>query len=72
MTSTDNSFVLCINSTDAEDLEKGKVYRVVADAVAESEGMLRVVDDSQEDYLYPADYFVVLDLPQRARDALAA
>lgn len=64
-------YVLCIDSRSTEDLEKGKVYRSIPDTTAEAEGMLRVIDESQEDYLYPAEYFVELQLPQRAIDALA-
>jgi len=33
--------------------------------------MLRVIDESAEDYLYPEDFFVTLDLPQKAREALS-
>jgi hypothetical protein len=37
---------------------------VLADADAEQDGDLRVIDESGEDYLYPADYFVILELPR--------
>jgi len=57
-------FVLCIRSNGAEDLEPRKVYQVLPDRTASSEGMLRVIDDSGEDYLYPADYFTPVRLPQ--------
>ncbi len=72
MPTSQERFVLCIDSRGTEDLEKGKVYRSIPDATAEAEGMLRVIDESEEDYLYPAEYFVELQLPQRAIDALAA
>lgn len=39
---------------------------------AAQEGYLRVVDESGEDYLYPESYFVLVDLPQKAQDALLA
>jgi hypothetical protein len=64
-------FALCIDTSGAEDLEKGKVYQVLPDSTAEKEGMLRVIDESTEDYLYPCTFFVALDLPRKARDALA-
>jgi hypothetical protein len=64
------AFVLCIENRDSEDLEKGKVYAVIPDAKAKHEGYLRVVDESGEDYLYPDSYFVPVDLPAKARDAL--
>jgi len=63
-------FALCIESRDCDDLEKGKVYQILPDDFAEQDGYLRVVDESIEDYLYPESYFVVLDLPQKAQDAL--
>jgi len=63
-------FALCIDPSGAEDLEKGKVYQVLPDATAEKEGLLRIIDESAEDYLYPSACFVALDLPQKARDAL--
>jgi len=63
-------FALCIENRDCDDLEKGKVYRVVIDRDAIQEGYLRIIDESAEDYLYPAAYFVPLDLPQEVRNAL--
>jgi len=54
---------LCVENTGAEDIEKGKTYRVLPDADAESEGYLRVVDDSGEDYLYPRSYFTIAQKP---------
>jgi len=65
-------FVLCIENRECEDLEKGKVYRLLPDAKAKREGYVRVVDESGEDYLYPESYFVAVDLPDKAREALNA
>ena len=65
------TFVLCIDSRDCDDLEKGKVYRRVPDATAKRDGYLRV-DESGEDYLYPEVYFVTVRVPAAARDALSA
>ena len=65
-------YVLCIENKDCEDLEKGKVYPVLADAKAKRDGYLRVVDESGEDYLYPDSYFVSVEIPAKARDALRA
>jgi hypothetical protein len=64
------TFALCINNRDCEDLEKGKVYQVIKDERAAKEGYLRVVDESTEDYLYPSSYFVAIELPKKAEDAL--
>jgi hypothetical protein len=63
-------FALCIDPGGSDDLEKGKVYQVLQDPDAEAESMLRVIDESAENYLYPAEFFVILDLPKRAREAL--
>ncbi len=65
-------FVLCIEDTDCDDLEKGKVYALRPDAKAKHEGYVRIVDESGEDYLYPETYFVAIDIPAKARDALSA
>ena len=63
-------FALCIENRDCDDLEKGKVYRVLPDDTAAQESYLRVVDESSEDYLYPESYFVLLELPSKAQEAL--
>ncbi|MCK8604173.1 hypothetical protein [Desulfoferrobacter suflitae] len=64
------SFVLCIEDRDCEDLEKRKIYRVLPDNDAEAEGYLRIIDESGEDYLYPRSYFVSIQLPREAQEAL--
>ena len=64
------SFALCVENRDCEDLEKGKVYRRLPDNDAKQEGYLRIVDESTEDYLYPESYFVLLELPKKAQEAL--
>ena len=56
-------FVLCIRNDGAEDLEQRKVYQVLSDRSAAREGYVRVIDESGEDYLYPAEYFVPVKLP---------
>jgi hypothetical protein len=58
-------FAICIdNSHYPESLELHKVYRVISDEDAERDDDLRVIDESGEDYLYPADYFLLVNLPQ--------
>ena len=65
-------FVLCINNDSYESsLEPRKVYRVVDDAKAEAKELLRVIDESGEDYLYPADIFVPVEIPEKAAPAFA-
>ena len=58
-----SKFVLCIRNDGADDLEPRKVYQVLSDRMAERDGFARVIDESGEDYLYPADYFVPVRLP---------
>lgn len=65
-------FAICVESKDCEDLEKGKVYPVLPDVKSKKEGYIRVVDESGEDYLYPEAYFVFVELPRKAKDALSA
>ncbi len=66
-------FLLCVkNDAYPASLEVRKVYRALPDAAAALKGFVRVVDESGEDYLYPADHFVAIDLPQAAVDALLA
>lgn len=64
-------FALCIENRECDDLEKGKVYVILPDASAKKDGYLRVEDESGEDYLYPESYFVPLDLPSKAKEALS-
>ncbi len=66
----ETQFVLCIRNEDCDDLETRKIYRVVPDESAAIEGYIRVIDESGEDYLYPQDYFVPIELPQAAQKAL--
>ena len=57
-------FAICIrNAGYPVSLELGKVYPVIADDAAEEDGMLRIVDESGEDYLFDSGRFVVISLP---------
>lgn len=67
---TESRFVLCIRNEDCDDLEPRKIYQVLPDESSVADGYIRVIDDSGEDYLYPQDYFVPIDLPQAAQKAL--
>ncbi len=64
-------FVVCINNTDyPASLELHKIYRVVPDDEAKANGDLRVVDESREDYLHPASYFVAIEVPHTLEKSL--
>ena len=65
-------FAVCIANSGDEDLQVCKVYRILADAKAAEVGCLRVIDESGEDYLYPAARFLVLELPEAVRERLLA
>jgi hypothetical protein len=71
MKRTEPQFVVCIKNKDyPASLELRKLYRVIADAEAAKHQQLRVVDESGEDYLYPEEYFVPVQLPQAAERAV--
>ncbi len=72
MPTREKGFAICVENRGAEDLDIRKVYRVLHDKDAETTGYVRVIDESGEDYLYPADYFVFVDLPQKAKRAWRA
>lgn len=64
-------FVMCVtNGGSAASLEKRKVYAVLPDSTAAKRGLMRVIDESGEDYLYPKGYFVPVTLPQSAHKAV--
>lgn len=56
------TFAVCVANDDCDDLSAGMVYRVLPDPPAAVEGLLRVIDDSGEDYLYPAHRFVIVEV----------
>ena len=58
-----SNFVLCIRSEGSDDLESRKVYQALPDRAAVRHGYTRVIDESGEDYLYPAEYFVPVRFP---------
>ncbi len=64
-------FVLCVhNNGNVASLELFKLYRVLPDLSAAKHHLLRVVDESGEDYLYPDSYFVKIAVPQAAKSYL--
>ena len=64
-------FMLCVDNRSYEaSLEMRKIYEVLADKGAERHHQMRVIDESGEDYLYPADYFAPLRLPSATKEKL--
>jgi len=66
-------FALCIDNTDYQaSLIPGKVYRVLRDPRAAGDDLLRIVDESGEDYLYHKSHFVLVDFPAAVRKKILA
>ncbi len=63
-------FAICLKNKGCEDLIVRRVYQVLPDEGAEKKALLRIIDESGEDYLYPASYFFFVDLPQKIERAL--
>jgi hypothetical protein len=65
-------FAVCVANDGCDDLTTGMLYRVLPDAAGSEENLLRIVDDSGEDYLYPANRFVVVRVPRSEEQRLLA
>ena len=64
-------FVICIgNSGYAASLEPRKIYECLPDDAAEAHQLIRVIDESGEDYLFPASLFIAIDLPKNVQLAI--
>jgi hypothetical protein len=64
-------FVVCLrNEGYVASLELHKIYRIIPDLDAEKDGDLRIVDESGEDYLYPKDWFVPIEVPKAVEASL--
>ena len=66
------SLAVCIDNGKyyLASLELFKIYRILPDARAAEDDHLRVIDESGEDYLYPAEWFVPIDVPEAVEQAL--
>ena len=70
-TTTAAEYVVCVENVDYPvSLELHKIYRALPDEDALAAGDLRVVDESGEDYLFPATALVAISLPERVRSSL--
>jgi len=66
-------FVICVgNDGYSVSLEKRKIYVALRDLAAEKRGLLRIVDESGDDYLYPKAFFRPIALPEAVRKAVLA
>ena len=65
--------VVCIKNRGYDaSLERRKIYQALPDSKAAKHGLIRVVDESGEDYLYPESFFAPIELPQTIRRAVIA
>lgn len=65
-------YAVCVRNDDyPASLELRKLYPVLEDSFAADHGMIRVIDESGEDYLYPDEFFVRVELPGSIEKALA-
>ena len=63
--------LICVDNSGYEaSLERRKIYEAVADSASAQKGLLRVIDESGEDYLYPESMFVEASLPAAIRRAV--
>ncbi len=70
---TQTQFALCIdNSGHDVSLVPGKVYRILPDPRAGKDELVRIVDESGEDYLYHKDHFAFVDFPPAVKKKLLA
>jgi hypothetical protein len=71
MTTQEPRFAVCVRNEGYEaSLELHKIYRIVPDIEADKEGDVRVIDESGEDYLYPAEWFVAIEVPEAVQHSL--
>jgi hypothetical protein len=64
-------FAVCVKNDGYEAaLERNKLYVLLPDREADRHGDVRVIDESGEDYLYPADWFVAIDVPKAVQTSL--
>ncbi len=67
-----SKFVICIENSDyPASLEKRKIYEVLPDEDAERIRHIRIIDESGEDYLYPASCFIDANLSKETRAAVS-
>jgi len=66
-----SKFVICLNNQGYEaSLEVGKLYRLIDDEEAQVNGLIRVIDESGEDYAFSVQRFYAVELPQNVEKAL--
>ncbi|MGD1074010.1 MAG: hypothetical protein ABSB15_28195 [Bryobacteraceae bacterium] len=70
---TTKPFALCVDNDGYQaSLIPGKVYRIISDAPAAKSDLIRVVDQSGEDYLFHKSHFVFVDFPPAIKKKILA
>ena len=73
MKQTAKPFALCLeNEGNEASLILGKVYRIVSDARAAKDDLVRIIDESGDDYLFDKTQFAFVDFPQAVRKKILA
>ncbi len=73
MKATTKPFALCIDNTGYQaSLIPGKVYRILPDPIAAKDDLVRMIDESGEDYLYHKSHFVFVDFPPAVKKKILA
>jgi hypothetical protein len=68
---TEMEFVVCLKNEGYEaSLELHKIYRVLPDPGAEKDDDIRIIDESGEDYLFPKEWFVSIEVPEAVEASL--
>ena len=71
MSENARQFAVCVrNDEHEESLELRKIYEVLEDVSAAKHHMIRVIDEEGEDYLYPKDWFLPIQLPHNIEEAI--
>ena len=71
MSETVRQFAVCVrNEEHEESLELRKIYEILDDPIAAKHNMIRVIDEEGEDYLYPRNWFLPIQLPHNIEEAI--
>ena len=63
-------FALCLENSDCDDLELNKIYPIIEAETNDPETYLRIVDESEEDYIYPREMFEIINLPVQVQSRI--
>jgi hypothetical protein len=73
MRSSEKMFAICVKNPGCEvSLETRKLHQVLQDPEAEKHRQIRIIDESGEDYLYPENFFMIIELPTTLQRAVLA